>query len=51
MGPKVRAGIEFVEAGRGEVVITSPGKLAAAVQGRAGTRIVAAARPRRARAR
>jgi carbamate kinase len=51
MGPKVRAGIEFVEAGRGEVVITSPAKLAAAVRGRAGTRIVASARPRRAGAR
>lgn len=48
MGPKVRAGIEFVEAGRGEVVITSPAKLAAAVRGRAGTRIVASARPPRA---
>jgi len=51
MGPKVRAGIEFVEAQLGEVVITSPGKLAAAVRGRAGTRIVAAARPRLTKAR
>jgi len=51
MGPKVRAGIEFVEAQLGEVVITSPAKLAAAVRGRAGTRIVAAARPRLTKAR
>jgi carbamate kinase len=51
MGPKVRAGIEFVEARQGEVVITSPARLAAAVRGRAGTRIVPAARPRSARAR
>ena len=41
MGPKVRAGVEFVEAGRGEVLITSAARLASAVQGRAGTRIVA----------
>ena len=48
MGPKVRAGIEFVEAGGHDVLITSAPKLAGAVGGRAGTRIVADARPRRA---
>jgi carbamate kinase len=42
MGPKVRSGVEFVEAGGGGVLITSAARLAAAVRGRAGTRIVAA---------
>lgn len=40
MGPKVRAGIDFVERSGREVMITSATKLASAVQGRAGTRIV-----------
>jgi carbamate kinase len=40
MGPKVRAGLDFVERGGREVMITSAAKLASAVKGRAGTRIV-----------
>jgi len=51
MGPKVRAGIEFVEAGEGEVLITSAARLAAAVRGRAGTRIAAETGRRRTAAR
>ena len=40
MGPKVRAGVEFVEATGRQVLITSAPKLAKAVRGGAGTRIV-----------
>jgi carbamate kinase len=40
MGPKVRAGLAFVEKSGREVMITSAAKLALAVKGRAGTRIV-----------
>ncbi len=40
MGPKVAAGIEFVESGGEEAIITSPESLLAAIEGRAGTRIV-----------
>jgi carbamate kinase len=40
MGPKVRAGVEFVEATGRQVLITSATKLAKAVRGGAGTRIV-----------
>lgn len=41
MGPKVQAGIDFLEAGGERVVITSPAHLVAAVNGRAvGTQIV-----------
>jgi carbamate kinase len=40
MGPKVRAGLEFVEKSGHEVMITSAPRLAQAVQGRVGTRIV-----------
>lgn len=40
MGPKVRAGIEFVDGSGGEALITSSERLAEAVLGRAGTRIV-----------
>jgi carbamate kinase len=40
MGPKVGACIEFVEAGGDEAVVTSPESLLAAIEGRAGTRIV-----------
>jgi carbamate kinase len=40
MGPKVRSAVEFAEAARHEVLITSAGRLAQAVRGRAGTRIV-----------
>lgn len=40
MGPKVRAGLEFVEKSGHEVMITSAPRLAQAVKGRSGTRIV-----------
>jgi carbamate kinase len=40
MGPKVRAGVEFVEKSGREVLITSAQKLATAMLGRSGTRIV-----------
>jgi carbamate kinase len=40
MGPKIRAGTEFVEESGHEVLITSAEKLAQAMLGRAGTRIV-----------
>lgn len=40
MGPKVRAGVEFVESSGHEVLITSAQRLAQAVRGRTGTRIV-----------
>ena len=40
MGPKIRAAIEFVRGGGEEVIITSPGKIKAALIHRAGTRIV-----------
>ena len=39
MGPKIQAAIEFVRGGGREVVITSPEKVAEAMQGKAGTRI------------
>jgi len=42
MGPKVEAALSFLAAGGREVVITSPENLAAAIEGRAGTRIVPA---------
>ena len=41
MAPKIRAAIEFIEAGGSEVLITSAEKLKAAMIGRSGTRIVA----------
>jgi carbamate kinase len=40
MGPKIAACIEFVEGGGAEAVITSPESLGAALEGRAGTRLV-----------
>jgi carbamate kinase len=40
MGPKVEAAVQFVEQGGSEAVITSLPRLADAVAGRAGTRIV-----------
>jgi carbamate kinase len=40
MGPKVEACVEFVEAGGREAIVTSPERMAAALEGRAGTRIV-----------
>lgn len=39
MGPKVTAGIEFVEAGGEECLITSPERVAEALEGQDGTRI------------
>lgn len=42
MGPKIEAALSFLAAGGREVVITSPENLAAAIEGRAGTRIVPA---------
>jgi carbamate kinase len=41
MGPKIRAAIEYIQAGGREVLITSAGHLKAALLGRSGTRIVA----------
>lgn len=41
MGPKVRAGIEFLQAGGSEVLITSPTSLTRALVGESGTRLVA----------
>jgi len=41
MGPKVEASIRFVEAGGREAVITVPSRARAAIEGDAGTRIVA----------
>lgn len=41
MLPKVEACVAFLEAGGGEAVITDPGHMAAAIEGRAGTRVVA----------
>jgi len=40
MGPKIEASIEFLTNGGREVLITTPEKLASAMNGRAGTRIV-----------
>jgi carbamate kinase len=40
MGPKIQAAIEFVRGGGRKVVITSPEKVAEAMQGKAGTTIV-----------
>ena len=42
MGPKIEAGIAFVERGGRECIITSTERVAAAVEGRAGTHIVKA---------
>jgi carbamate kinase len=43
MGPKIRAAIEYIEAGGKEVLITSASHLKAALLNRSGTRIVAGA--------
>ena len=40
MGPKIRAAVEFLEGGEGEVTITSPEALAGVVSEGAGTTIV-----------
>ncbi len=41
MGPKIQAAVEFLEGGGRDVIITSPGALGRAMEGLAGTRIVA----------
>ena len=41
MGPKVEAAVQFVRGGGGEVIITDVDHLRDALEGRAGTRIVA----------
>ncbi len=41
MGPKIRAAVEYIEAGGREVLITKESHLKAALLGRSGTRIVA----------
>ena len=43
MGPKITAALDFLRGGGQEVLITSPDKLAAALRGETGTRLVAAA--------
>ena len=43
MGPKITAALEFLRSGGREVLITSPDKLAAALRGETGTRLVAPA--------
>ena len=40
MGPKIQAAIEYIEGGGKEVLITSANKLRAAVERKAGTRII-----------
>ena len=40
MGPKIEAAIDFLEGGGAEVLITLPERLAAALEGKTGTRIV-----------
>src|SRR4051794_16134914 len=45
MGPKVEAALAFLESGGGEVLITSPERLTDALDGTAGTRIVAQRAP------
>lgn len=42
MGPKIEAAVSFLEGGGKEVIITSPDDFLAAVQGKAGTRVVPA---------
>jgi carbamate kinase len=41
MGPKVEASVRFVEAGGREAIITAPARVRAAVEGEAGTRVLA----------
>ena len=43
MGPKIRAAVEYIEAGGREVLITKDSHLKAALLNRSGTRIVASA--------
>jgi carbamate kinase len=50
MGPKVEAALRFIAAGGSEVIVTSPDRLLAAIEGHdEGTRIVSAARAARRR--
>jgi carbamate kinase len=42
MGPKIRAAIEYIEAGGEEVLITTASHLKAALINRSGTKIIAA---------
>ncbi len=42
MGAKLEAALNFLEAGNGDVIITSPYRLADAMNGRTGTRVVSA---------
>jgi len=54
MGPKVDAALRFLRAGGCEAIVTSPGQLVAALEGRHGTHVIRelhAARPRRGTAR
>lgn len=46
MGPKVEAGLRFVAATGREAIVTSPDRLVAALEGRAGTHILAEPRSR-----
>jgi len=48
MGPKIEAALRFLRDGGGEVIITSPERLAEAVAGRAGTHVLGAERARTA---
>lgn len=41
MGPKIEAALQYLERGGREVIITSPGKIGAGLEGKAGTRIAA----------
>jgi len=40
MGPKIEAGVDFVERGGGECIITSTERVTGAIEGRGGTHIV-----------
>jgi carbamate kinase len=46
MGPKIQAALDFLDAGGGEVLITSTDRLASALGGETGTRIVAEGKER-----
>jgi carbamate kinase len=47
MGPKIQAAVEFLEGGGHDVIITSPEALGRAMDGHAGTRIIAPGDPAR----
>jgi hypothetical protein len=50
MGPKVEAAVRFIAAGGSEVIVTSPDRLVAALEGHdEGTRVVSATRAARRR--